>query len=527
MVQVNPWRRFLKLLQIEKKDIYAIYFYAIAGGILSMSLPLGIQSVIRFIQSGQITTSWVVLIVLVIAGAILTGVMQIMQLRITENIQQRIFVNYSFDFAHRFPRFKRNELNGENPDELVNRFFDIMGLQKGIVFSLLVLSLYHPFYIAFSVLLVVMLALIFKPFIRRGLETSLKESKHKYATAYWLQEITRNSWSFRMAPNENLSLERLDESTSDYVRSREAHFQILMRQFIWTIGFKVLIITSLLGLGGYLVISQQINLGQFVAAEVLILLLLAAVEKVIQSMDNLYDVCTSLEKLEQVRDIPVLCEENHSERQVELFPIEIVRKDGGSNVKSFLTLKEGDKMLLKGNNRFEVEHFLKSSIENTESANFITRWNFIIPTNQELESIYRQIGWFSSDSRVIDGTLLENITLQRPEITTREVKHVLELLEITHIYVSSAEGLRTPAKKLEERLTPDERERLLLSRAIIHKPKFLVLSFWDSSISAENQRALLEKISAFIPKTAILCAGCDHMNNWSELEINLQYDEKI
>jgi ABC-type multidrug transport system fused ATPase/permease subunit len=109
MVQVNPWRRFLKLLQIEKKDIYAIYFYAIAGGILSMSLPLGIQSVIRFIQSGQITTSWVVLIVLVIAGAILTGVMQIMQLRITENIQQRIFVNYSFDFAHRFPRFKRNE----------------------------------------------------------------------------------------------------------------------------------------------------------------------------------------------------------------------------------------------------------------------------------------------------------------------------------------------------------------------------------------------------------------------------------
>jgi len=533
--EINPLRRFIKLLQLEKKDIYAIYFYAIVGGVLSMSLPLGIQSVIRFIQSGQITTSWLILIVLVIVGAILTGVMQIMQLRITENIQQRIFVRYSFEFAHRFPRFNAHSLGSQNPTELINRFFDVFGLQKGfskvlidftsallqIVFCLLVLSLYHPFYIAFSILLVSLLILIFRPYVKQGLETSLKESKYKYATAFWLQEITRSSWSFRTSSNETLSLNRLDESAANYIKSREKHFQILWKQFIWTIAFKVLIITSLLGLGGYLVISQQINLGQFVAAEVLILLILGAVDKVIQSMDNLYDVCTSLEKLEQVRDVELSFKENSTTEVIDLFPIDILRDDSAIQDTVVFELTKGESVFVRSKSNYQATQFLKQCIDHSVAPELTTRWNYRTPGPKELEVGYRNIGWFSSESQLVDASLLDNITLQRPGVNVETVKDVLNLFNVDCIYTSAKEGLDTPIRKLESTLTKEQKERLLIARAVVDHPELLLISFVDSVLSLEDQTAILQRITTLLPDATIVCT-CDQLPdmNWKMIELN-------
>jgi ABC-type bacteriocin/lantibiotic exporter with double-glycine peptidase domain len=166
---ISPWSRLISLLKLDKSDVSLLYIYAIFRGLVSLSLPLGIQSVIHFIQAGEITTSWIVSIILVIIGVLLSGVLQILQLRITENIQQKIYVRYAFDFAFRFPRFDRKLLDKLVPSELMNRFFDIINLQKGIskvlldfsaailqiLFSLFVLSFYHPFYIIFSIGLVI------------------------------------------------------------------------------------------------------------------------------------------------------------------------------------------------------------------------------------------------------------------------------------------------------------------------------------------------------------------------------------
>jgi ABC-type bacteriocin/lantibiotic exporter with double-glycine peptidase domain len=211
----SPWKRLGELLNLDKKEVSQLYIYAIFSGIVSLSLPLGIQSVIHFIQGGEITTSWIILVALVICGVVLTGVLQIMQLRITENIQQRIFTRYSFNLAYRFPRFDRAYLKGKIPTELMNRFFDVITLQKGIskvllefsaaflqiIFSLLVLAFYHPFYIAFGISLLILIYVIFRPILKKGFETSLNESKYKYKTAFWLQEIAKTNWSFRLAPN--------------------------------------------------------------------------------------------------------------------------------------------------------------------------------------------------------------------------------------------------------------------------------------------------------------------------------------
>ena len=169
-------KRLFNLLELDKKDVSQIFFYAIFAGIVSLSLPLGIQAIVNFIQSGRVSASWVVLVILVVIGVALVGVLSLMQLRITENLQQKIFVRSSFEFAARLPKIDFKELYGLYPPELANRFFDTLTIQKGtskllvdfsaailqIVFGVILLSLYHPFFIVFGFLLLMLLYIIFK-----------------------------------------------------------------------------------------------------------------------------------------------------------------------------------------------------------------------------------------------------------------------------------------------------------------------------------------------------------------------------
>ena len=127
---MTPLKRFYNLLELDKKDIYQLFFYAIFAGLVSLSLPMGIQAIINFIQSGRVSASWIVLIVLVVVGVALVGILSLMQLRITENLQQKIFVRSSFEFASRLPKIKPEALHDLYPPELDNRFFDTLTIQK-------------------------------------------------------------------------------------------------------------------------------------------------------------------------------------------------------------------------------------------------------------------------------------------------------------------------------------------------------------------------------------------------------------
>ena len=202
------------------------------------------------------------------------------------------------------------------PPELANRFFDVLTVQKGlakllidvpaavlqIVFALILLSFYHPFFIAFGFLLLVLIYIVFKFTIQKGMDTSLAESKKKYMVAHWIQEVARAITSFKISGRTSLALEKNDKLVDGYLEARESHFRILIIQFIQMIGFKVVVTAGLLIIGGLLVLSQEMNIGQFVAAEIIILLVIASVEKLILGLESFYDVLTSLEKMGQVVD---------------------------------------------------------------------------------------------------------------------------------------------------------------------------------------------------------------------------------
>ena len=488
-------KRFYNLLELDKKDVYQIFFYAIFAGLISLSLPLGIQAITNFIQSGRVSASWIILIILVVFGVALVGILSLMQLRITENLQQKIFVRASFEFAARLPKIKTEQLHNTYPPELANRFFDTMAIQKGtskllidfsaallqIVFGVILLSLYHPYFIIFGVLLFGILYFIFKFSFKSGLETSLKESKFKYKVASWLQEMARNNFSFKNDLNYNYGLQKNNNLVGNYLNYREKHFDVIKRQFSQLIMFKILITASLLSIGGFLVLSQQMNIGQFVAAEIIILLVINSVEKIIIGLETFYDVLTSIEKIGQVtdleleEDVPFKGDTCYTNISLETENLYFKFPDSNKEILNAITLKieQGEKIVIEGENgsgKTTLIRILSGLLQPTNGSFYINDDTF---RKINLKQFRSQIGCITHSETPFEGSLLENITFNDDTLTTEDLKWAIDGVQLSSYIKSLPKGLETCIFPEGKQLSSSNAQKLLLARSIIHKPKIL------------------------------------------------------
>ena len=488
-------KRFYNLLELDKKDVSQIFFYAIFAGLISLSLPLGIQAITNFIQSGRVSASWIVLIILVVFGVALVGILSLMQLRITENLQQKIFVRASFEFAARLPKIKTEQLYDTYPPELANRFFDTMAIQKGtskllidfsaallqIVFGIILLSLYHPYFIIFGVLLFGILYVIFKFSFKSGLETSLKESKFKYKVASWLQEMARNNYSFKNDLNYNYGLQKNNNLVGNYLNYREKHFDVIKRQFTQLIIFKILITASLLSIGGFLVLSQQMNIGQFVAAEIIILLVINSVEKIIIGLETFYDVLTSIEKIGQVTDleleeeVPFKGDTCYTNISLETENLSFKFPDSNKEILNAISLKieQGEKIVIEGENgsgKTTLIRVLSGLLQPTNGSFYINDDTF---RKINLKQYRSQIGSIIHSETPFEGTLLENITFNDNTVTTEDLKWAIDGVQLSTYIKSLPKGLETHVFPEGKQLSSSNAQKMLLARSIIHKPKIL------------------------------------------------------
>jgi len=512
--KLSPIRRFWLLLKPDRLEIRNLYIYAIIIGLLNLVLPIGIQSIINLIQGGTVSTSWVVLIILVAAAITISGVLQINQLRITENLQQKIFTRAAFEFTYRIPRIKLEQLFKHYAPELMNRFFDVISIQKGItkilidfssasiqvLFGLVLLSLYHPFFIVFSLLLVIVLVTIFWLTMKRGLKTSLEESKHKYALAHWLEELARSNTTFKLAGKSTLSMNRTNEQTHKYTIAREKHFKILKWQYSLMVVFKVLVAVGLLLIGGLLVIDQQMNIGQFVAAEIVILLIVNSVEKAILSFETIYDVLTALEKIGQVIDLELEKEggiplENKSEGiELDLSNISYHYPQEQKLVIDDLSfhIKPGNRVLISGKNnsgKSTLLYLVGGLMYPTDGSISIDQ----IPSdNYEYENLRSQIGGYLRDETLFEGTLLENITLGRENIDFDNVKWSIEKLNLSKTIKQLRDGYHTHIIPQGKQFSKSTVAKILLARAIVTKPRLLLLENSFSVFSNEDKENILK-----------------------------------
>ncbi len=514
----TPLKRFVKLLAFEKKNITLIFYYAIFSGIVSLSLPLGIQSIVNLIQGGEISTSWIILVILVTLGVVFSGILQLMQLRIIETIQQRIFVKSSFELSYRFPKIKFATIRNYYLPELANRFFDTLTIQKGlskilidiptallqIIFALILLSFYHPFFIIFGILLLVLLYSVFKFTMDKGIETSLKESKHKYRVAHWLQEIARSVISFKSSGKTQFALSKNDSLVSDYLNARESHFKVLVSQYIQMMSFKTIVTSGLLIIGGVLVLKNEMSIGQFIAAEIVILLIITSVEKLIIGLDSFYDVLTSLEKLGQLLDKPLENQTGETPDMSKHLTIELENLSYSVEEKTVPLLKNislkissGEHVHITGNNGSGKSSLIKviaGIYEPTQGNIYLNNLNFSSLNINELRS---EIGLILSEETPFEGTIKENITLENPNITDSQLFDIIEHIGLTSFIKEQKLGLQMVLYPEGKYIPSSVSKKILLARALAKQPKVLIMEDIMEHYSQEEAKQL----STYITKT--------------------------
>ncbi len=545
--QKTPWQRLIGLLELERKDIFQIFYYAIFSGLVSLSLPLGIQAIINLIQGAQISTSWIVLVILVTIGVIFSGALHLMQLRIIETIQQRIFTRASFELSYRFPKIKMNELRNYYPPELANRFFDTLTIQKGlskilidvptavlqILFALLLLSFYHPFFIIFGVLLLLLVYVVFKYTAQKGLQTSLEESKYKYKVAHWIQEIARSVLSFKLSGSTNLAVQKNDDLVSKYLIARENHFNVLIIQFIKMIGFKVIVTASLLVIGGTLVLNQSMNIGQFVAAEIIILLVINSVEKLILGLESFYDVLTSLEKLGQVVDKDLESQEGETPNfkngmtlELDNVSYQVLNRERPILKNVSFKIPAKSRVIINGESGSGKSSLLQliSGIIEPSSGN-------IYVDNVSLSSLhlnyYRsQLGLSLSIENPFEGTIKENLTFGSTGISDDDIFKILKIVGLSQFIKEQSKGLQTILYPEGKQMSYTIAKKIILARAILKQPKVLILEDALDQFNVEETNSIIDFITLEShPWTLIVVSNNERWKNKCTQQITLENGE--
>ena len=535
MEKINISKSLLKLfglIRLEKKEITALYLLSILSGLIQLSLPLGIQAIINFaiVATGkkQLPASMWVLIVLVVVGVLFTGMLKINQMKIVEKIQQKLFTRYAFEFSHRIPKLNIKSIDSYHLPELVNRFFDIPTLQKSIAkllldiptaviqlfFGLILLSFYNSVFIVFGLLLIVILYLILYISSPKGFEASLAESNYKYNIAGWIQEIARGIKTFKFSNKYNLHLDKTNHLLEGYLSSRTKHFEILKIQYWSLIVFKILITASMLVVGGILLIQQQINIGQFIAAEIIILTILNAVEKLIVSLETVYDVLTSVEKINKITEKPLETEGSYLFNKDKGIAIEAKALSFGFDDTKLLDnvnfeIQAGQKVAIMGDGDSGKTVLLRLLTGAFQEFDGSLTFNQVPINNYNLDSLRSQIGIYLQKQDIFSASLWENLTLGNPNIQEKDVLAMFNIVGLQTFFGSLKRGFDTALEPTGKRLSSSTVQKLLITRALLNQPKMLLLDE-PLKLVAEDQKQTLQNYLFGLKDVTIIFTTRDH-----------------
>jgi len=492
----SPVTRILNLVKLERKEISAIYIYAILNGLIQLSLPLGVQAIVGFVLGASMRASLVVLIILVVTGVLAAGLMQVNQMKIIEKIQQKIFVRYSFAIAGHLPKLDLKKTDNVYLPELVNRFFEIPVLQKSlskilldiptasiqILFGLILLSFYHPAFILFGFILIVLLWLILRYTGNQGLQTSLEESSYKYKVAGWLEETARVIKSIKLAKSNDLHLRKTDEAVVSYLGARNRHFKILLFQYHVLVIFKTIITAAMMIVGTFLLVSQQLNIGQFIAAEIVILLVLNSLEKLNMNLGSVYDTLTSVEKIGKLTDKPeekngsLILSAADQGLKLEMKDLSFSYNDETDVLRNIsLTIEPGEKIGVTGKDssgKSTLLRLLAGAYTDFKGALLLDD----VPIgNYDLASVRSQTGVLLNQQDIFHGTLWDNISLGNDTISMETVIRYAGKVGLNEFISTLKDGYDTVLDPTGKRLPKNVIHKILLVRALAGKPRVLLL----------------------------------------------------
>lgn len=522
-----PFQRLLGLFKPELGDVWAMVVFSIIVGVLTLAAPLAVEALVNTVAFGRYLQPILMLAFLLLVFLTFAAGLRALLAVVAEIIQRRLFVRVSEDLGYRLPRVKAAAFDGQYGPELVNRFLDVANIQKTSAFLLLdgislimsavigmaVLAFYHPFLLGFDVILLALMAFTVFVLGRGAVGTAQKESKAKFYLTAWLEELVRCPTAFAMHGGSRFAIERTDKLAVNYLDYRRKHFRVLMRQVIFALTMQAAASTVLLGLGGWLVISGELTLGQLVAAELIVTVVVGAFAKLGKHIESYYDMLASVDKVGVLLDLPM--EDQGGPVQVEAAgPAAIELRDvsiavDGNKVVGDLSAKSalGGTTVIVGPpasgkstlmDALAVRRTIKSGVLEIDG----------IETGQlDLETLRQQIG-FARDIEIFSGTLAENVHLYRPNIRSADVRDALKLVGLLDEVRRFENGIDIHLGSDGRPLSRDQALRLMIARAIVGRPRILLIDGTLDGLPDTTAYDLLLKLTESPqPWTLVIASG--------------------
>lgn len=496
---VPAMKRFFGLLQPEMRDVWTIVVFSIITGLLYLALPLAVNALVSNLafgsQSAPFQQALIFIALALFACLMLSAIIRGLQFYVAEVIQRRLFVRMTADLAYRLPRVKADSLDGVHAPEMVNRFLDVVTVQKstsllllnginivlGGLIGLIVLGFYHPALLAFTSLILIAIILIVFGLGRGAVRTSIEESISKYDVVNWLEELARYPRLFKGPGGYSLATERADQLARAYLTARSGHFKVLMRQISGLLFLEVLASSALLIVGGWLVLSQQLTLGQLVASELIVSAIVASISKLGKQFEGWYDAMAAVDKLGHLIDLEIESEDGDLPRP---------GADGAAVSVHHAGFSYRDGQEIFSNVSFEISPGGRVALMGSQGSGCSTMLDLLLGLRHPTAGHICMDGfdlrsWYLEELRssvmlirtqdIVNGSIAENIRLGRPGIGLDEVHRALQSVGLLDDVMALPIGMHTPLVTGGAPLSSRQRTRLLLARALVLKPRLLLL----------------------------------------------------
>jgi putative ABC transport system ATP-binding protein len=524
----SPSRRLLDLLALERESLGVIAIYAVAVGIVSLAAPLGVQAMVSAIAFGGLRQPLAVLSLLVVGALGFAALLRALQWSVAERIQERIFVRTAFDVTRKLSHVRPSALDGAHPREFVNRFFDVVTIQKGASTLLIdgvyivlqafvgavVLAFYHSFLLAYAILLIAAVTIVTLPLGRVGVRTAVAESASKYAVVAWFEEMASHATAFRSLEGEVFATERAKELTARYLLARRAHFRFVFRQGVAFFTLQALATAALLGVGGLLVLEGQITVGQLVAAELIVTSTTGAFAKFGKYLESYYDLLAALDKVGYLTDIQLEratgegLPASSNITGAALVARHVALEVGGRAVLVDVSLEvqHGERVALFGSNGAGKSAFL-DVLWGIEEPTAGTVELFGVPLSELDVRRLRDDVMLARGAELFDGSIADNVRVGRVDLDANELRAALETVGLWEEIARLPGGLNAQVRG--SGLSDGQVRRVLLARAIARRPRVLLIDGVLDGIDTVSRDAVARGILAADAPWAVVLATHD------------------
>lgn len=529
----SPVQRLWSLINLERRDIGVVIAFGVLASLLALATPLAVQVLVSSIATSALLQPLVVVSVLLGAALTAGAVLRLMQLVVVEVLQRRVFVRLVGDLAWRLPRVAVAEREAQDTSKLVNRFFDVVTVQKvmasllldgvmlvlELVIGLALLAAYSPLLLGVSLALLLGVVIVVFVFGIGGVDSSVDESYAKHDVAAWLEELVRHPTLFRGASARRFGLQRADASTRRYIVARERQFRVLLRQAIGSFVLQVVAAVGLLAVGGFLVMQGTLTLGQLTAAELIVTAITWGLIKLHKQLEAAYDVLAALDKIGHLVDL-----ETERDDGIALMPgalavgfQDVGFEDDEATASVSLQVTAGEVVTLLDHDSHRCTRLANAMFGLQKPVRGRVKIGNDDVRTLSLSSLRERVQ-LVRQPEIFEGTVAENLRAGHGHVDSRALTAALRVVELDDFFVEGLEQRLVPGSQL---LTPTVGRRLMIARALVADAGLIV---FDGALEGLTP-ALVTRLFARLARagsTVVLVTSDDDLARLAPRTITLQ-----